>query len=78
MNYKIKYKLYKNDKLIKQQTILVKNTTNEYYAKGKLEMHLHKHHDFDTIKFVNVEESDTFDDDMFEQSPFLQIGRGGQ
>ena len=69
MNYKIKYKIFKNDKLIKQQTILVKNTTNEYYAKGKLEMHLHKHHDFDTIKFgkTEVEESDILDDTMFEQ-----------
>ena len=68
MQFKILFKLYKNDRKIKEQTILVKNKSNEYMAKGALQTHLHKKYDFDTIKFVNVEETDTFDnDDMFEQ-----------
>lgn len=54
MNYKIPFKLLKNDKLVKKQTIIVKNKVDEYFAKGALEVYLRKKYIFDNIIYGDI------------------------
>ena len=49
MDYRVDYRLYRLDRLVKSGTFIVRNCSDDFHAKLKLDKYLSKKYDYDQM-----------------------------